>query len=283
MTVSWIHVDLVRTVTWPSKQSWSYYVNDDEPMLVWRAAEGDGADKEYAPLDRYIFDFKVSIPQYTPQTMQFCKHGSIKYRLVATMAAKVRRGIFRVQDVSITVETSCPINIIKYEYLSCWPAGRRTHDEEVESRSLLFKVLWRHNDYAVGETIPVRAIVHNKNYVPREIKGIKILLLQEIEYSDGFEMTNERRVIGTEMHSIDEELPSGEVGMYDVDISVPEGTLENLSGYGHIDIWHPVVVELYTDVGKLVVLETRVFITRFSIMESVLLMHHIGDDRDLSY
>ena len=282
MTVSWIHVDLVRTVTWPSKKSWSYCVNDDQPMLVWRAAEGDGADREYAPLDRDVFDFKVCIPQYTPPTIHYDKHGSIEYRLVATMAAKVRHGIFRVQNVPITVETSCPINIIKYENLSCWPLGRRIHEEKVESRGLFFMVLWCYNKYAVGETMSMRAIVHNKNQVPREIKGIKILLLQEIEYSDGFEKTSERRVIGTEMHTIDEELPSGEVGMYDVDISVPEGALEGLMGYGHIDIWHPAVVELYTDVGKLVITETSISITRFSIMESVLLMHRIGDDIELS-
>lgn len=193
------------------------------------------------------------------------------------MAAKVRRGIFRVEDVPITVDTSCPINIIKYENLSCWSFLRGLYEEEVESSGLWFMVLDDRKRYKVGETISMRAIVHNKNQVPREIKGIKILLLQEIEYSDGFENTTERKVIGTEMHSIDEELPSGEVGMYDVDISVPEGTLENLCGYGHIEIWHPVVVELYTDVGKLVIVETSVSITRFSIMESVLLMHHIGE------
>lgn len=52
--VSWIHVDLLEIETWPSKQSWTNYVNDNRPGFVWRAADGDGAVKEYASLDRNV-------------------------------------------------------------------------------------------------------------------------------------------------------------------------------------------------------------------------------------
>ena len=107
-------------------------------------------------------------------------------------------------------------------------------------------------------------------------------MLQMATFMNGIEEKSEQVVIATEKRTINKELPNGEVEVYDVDISVPEGVLESVSGYYYIDISHPVVVELCTDEGRLVTDETCVNITRFSITESVLLMARIGIGDELS-
>ena len=282
MIVSWLRVDLAKTETLPSKKSWTDFVVYKEPVYVWRAHDGDGGDDVYAPMDQTSFEFKVPIPRYVPQTIHFGEHGTITYRVVATMAAQVRRGFFRKEYVKITVENSCPIHMTKYEFLSTWPAGLDLQGEKARSDDFLFIALASNTCYAVSETFCIRTIVHNKTLAPREIKDIKMWLLQKTKFTDGLEETSKEIVLATEKHAIYEELPGSGVGVYDMEIVVPqERALEMVCGTGHIEICHRAILELSTDAEKLVITDFPFSITAFSEDESASLMYRIGYDEML--
>ena len=282
MIVSWLRVDLAKTETLPSKKSWTDFVVYKEPVYVWRAHDGDGGDDVYAPMDQTSFEFKVPIPRYVPQTIHFGEHGTITYRVVATMAAQVRRGFFRKEYVKITVENSCPIHMTKYEFLSTWPIFSSPSDEHTESENFLFIVLVKQHRRAVGETLCFRAIVHNKTPAPREIKDIKIWLLQKTIFTDALEEASKEILLSRETQAIYEELPGSGVGVYDMEIVVPqERALEMVFDTDHIEIEHRAMLELYTDAESLVMEDFPFSITAFSEDESASLMRRIGSEVSL--
>ena len=281
MTVSWIHIELAKIESLPSNKAWTEFIGT-EPISVWHAADGEGANDTYLPLDRTTFDFAIPIPRNLPPSMMIDKRSGIRYCLVATMAAQVRRGIFRKVDVPVTAEASCFVTLPKFEMLSSWPMLNLPEEYEAQARSFRMKIMKNRIYFAVGEPIALRAIVHSHTNVPRKVKNIKVSLLQTLITSEGGGQSSKEVVLATKSHSIRKKLANDEVGMYDLSVIVPKRrTLMDVSAAEHIEVYHNIIVELATEVEKLVIDKVLVRITPFTETASAAIMGRIGPEDEL--
>ncbi|WFD36913.1 hypothetical protein MCUN1_003805 [Malassezia cuniculi] len=283
MTVSWVRVELAKIETLPTNKSWTEYIGS-EPVVIWRAADGHGAEETFLPLDRTTLEFEIPIPRYLPPSMQINKNSGIKYSIVATMAAKVRKGFIRKEDVQTTVETSCTVTIPKYEMLSSWPVFNSPEEYSAESSNFRLKLISNRVFYAIGETIALRAIVHSKLTVPKKLKSFKVSLIQTTTFNDGAAQTSKQLVLASKSHSVRKKIAGGDTFMRDLSLIVPKKrTLMDVKSAEHIDIEHSLTVELNCGGERLVADTVAVRITPFTEVASAAIKGRIGSDISLTY
>lgn len=283
MTASSLRVELSKIETVPGGKSWTEFIGT-QPVVVWRAADGEGADDTYLPLDRTEFDFSIPIPRQLPPSMQIDKNSGIKYRLVATMYTKIRRGLFRKEDVPVTLEGAADVVLPKYEMLSTWPVFNEPCEYVVNSSYYRITVMNNKIYYAVGEPISLRTLILSRVNVPKKVKGLKVSLMQTRTYmEDGKKITKEI-LLESKSKSLRKKLRNGEVAMHDFMVEVPrKRTLIDVDSAEHIHVSHHVNVQLNTEMGTLVVDKIAVRITPFTEVASAAIMDRIGSDISLTH
>ena len=283
MTASSLRIELAKIETVPGGKSWTEFIGT-QPVVVWRAADGEGADDTYLPLDKYEFDFAIPIPRQLPPSMQIDKNSGIKYRLVATMSAKVRRGLFRKSDVPLNLECTADVVLPKYEMLSSWPVFNEPCEYMVNSSYYQITVMNNKIYYAIGEPISLRTLILSRVNVPKKVKGLKVSLMQTRTYIEEGKKTTKEIVLESKSKSLRKKLRNGEAAMHDFMLEVPKKrTLIDVHSAEHIQVSHHVNVQLNTEMGTLTVDRIVVRITPFTEVASAAIMDRIGSDISLTH